>query len=537
MKKTIALFVAIVLIIGILAGCSSNSENSSETEGNAANNTVDASAEDATEQTKLFRMTVTADTTLDPWGASGNGGDRIRNILYEKLLFQNDAQEWENWLAESVEKVSDTDYVVKIYDTITDTEGNHVTADDVIFSYEQASEASAIVQYLRDFDHVEKVDDYTLEFFLKEDPSVGAINTVLGNVNIVTEKAYNDSGDEMILHPVGTTGYYLTEVISGASWSFARRDDYWQTDASKLNTAQHANVEEIYVALITDNTAAAIALESGELDYAGIRYADIASFSDDDGATAKDGYVIQVCQGLSVELMFSCAEEAPTSDINLRKAIAYSLDRYALGYSIYGKFCTQMNGITTNGSDSDYGQTADDYYSYDVEKAKEYLAQSDYNGETIRVMVVTSMSKIAPLIQAYLSDIGINVELLDYDRATFNSYAASAEYGDFELVANVVSGSGYAWEYLGYIDGSNYEGGFNRFFIEDEKLDELALSIRKESLYTDTSVKDLAEYVKEQCYAIGLYDTQYIYCGNSDVVESFVLDAKGNIVAGACVFK
>ena len=524
----------LVMILGCLTGCGSNETASSNAEA-AANN-----AEATTDGKIVVCERIGTDpTTLSPWGVESSGGDAIRTVLYERLLFKNVSErKFENWLAESIEQISETSYQVKIYDYITDTEGNPMTADDIIFSFEKAIEAGTVTNKVSCLESMEKIDDYTVQFNLYPEPASGAFESCLAYVNCVTKAAFDNSGDEMALNPVGTSNYKLVNAVSGSNWTFEKTNGYWQTDESLRASCAAGNADGVVMSVITDTSAAAVALESGQVDVSMISATDAPNFMNEDGS-AKDGFVCETVGGLSVQMYFTCCEESPTSDVNLRKAIAYCLDRDAIGYALYGKNGPAMNSIVAlNWMDGDYGQTPEDYFTQDYDLAREYLAKSNYNGEVIRIMVVTPMAKAGPLIQAYLAEIGINAELLNYDRATFNSYANDAAYGNYDIVVqNVGSDANYPWLALGYLDGSAYEGGLNRMFIEDSKLDELYRNIKVAALYSQDNLKALADYVQEQCYVVGLYTTNYYWFGDADIFESFGYDTSSNVAPGSCVYK
>lgn len=530
----------LVMILGCLTGCGSKETASvqGESTGNKAENTATATAT-GDKKIVVHERIGTDPTTLSPWGVESNGGNVIRNVMYESLMFKNITnQTFELCLAESVEQLSDTCYQVKIYDYITDFNGNHMTADDIIFSYEMAIEAGTVTNKVSCLESMEKIDDYTVQFNLYPDPAIGAFESCMAYVYCVTKASYDASGDGMALNPVGTTPYKLTNVVSGSSWTFEKIDNYWQTDESKVATCSLGNADEITLSVIADRSAGAVALESGQIDACMVYDADAHNFINEDG-TSKEGYYTEIIGGLSVEMYFTCCEDSPTSDINLRKAIAYCLDRDAIGYALYGKTGPAMNSVVAlNWMDGNYGQTADDYFKQDYDLAREYLAKSNYNGETLRLMVVTPMAKAGPLIQAYLAEIGINVELQNYDRATFNAYANDAAYGNFDIVVqNIGSDSTYPWLALGYLDGSAYEGGLNRMYIEDPKLDELYKNIKVASLFSQDNLKELADYVQEQCYAVGLFSINYYWVGDADIFESFGYNHSSDVSLSSCIYK
>lgn len=535
-KKILSIILIGAMLMALLTACGTTEDNVDADANDGSSDSVNSDSESGYVSANIR---VSADpTTLTPWGSQGSGRNTVCDLLYERLYFYNkETKSIENCIAESMEKISDTVYRVKIYDYVTDSMGNNVTADDVIFSFEKCIEAGNLTSKVNMISDMEKYDDYTVDFILYDDPSIGALDVALSSVYIVTEAAWDASGDDMVQNPIGTGCYVLTDYVSNSSWTFDLREDYWQTDESLRASCSLGNADHLYCPLVSETNAAAVALETGEIDTSMIGASARQTFLNDDG-TVKDGYTMDVVSGVCVHMYFTCNEESPTSDINLRKAIAYCLDRTALGYQYGGDYAPKLNSIFFEGwLDGDYGQDPDSYYNQDLELAAEYLSQSDYNGETIRVMVVTSMSDIGPLIQSYMSSIGINCELLNYDRATFTSYTNASEWGDFDIVVQNVNANMYSWDAVSYLSGDGYEGNVNRLYIEDETLDELFQNAKVESRYTSDSIKELADYVQEQCYAIGLFSTNYTYFSNADVIETLAFGSFGDINAGSCIYK
>lgn len=67
---------------------------------------------------------------------------------------------------------------------------------------------------------------------------------------------------------------------------------------------------------------------------------------------------------------------------------------------------------------------------YDVAKAQEYLAQSNYNGETLKLYISSNEALIAQSVQADLQAIGINVEIVQLDT---NAYYAKITDGGCQM--------------------------------------------------------------------------------------------------------
>lgn len=548
-KKILCVVLALIMLLALLSACGSKDSGTQESNppsgansdpGNSGtpNGGTPNGGGDVEDKYITANIRISSEiTNMSPYGSFGAGPNTIRSLLYEPLYYYNRVDKTiEPCIAKSMEKVSDTVYRVEIYDYVTDSLQNNVTADDIIFSFNKAIESGNFTGKVNMIKDMEKVNEYTVDFILEDDPAIGALDVAMTSVWIITEAGWEASGDEMTQNPIGTNCYALTDFISSSYWDFDLRGDYWQTDESLRATCSIGNADHLHCPMVTDTNAAAVALERNEIDTSMIGASARETFMNPDG-TIRDGFTMDVISGLCVHMYFTCNEESPTSDVNLRKAIAYSLDRTALGFAYGGEYAPKLNSIYfEDWLDGDYGQDPDAYYNQNYDLAKQYLEQSNYKGETIRVMVVTPMSMIGPLIQAYMTDIGVNCEILNYDRATFSSYANDETYGNFDIVVQNVNANAYSWDAISYLSGDGFKGGVNRLYIHDEKLDELYQNAKLESRYTGNSVKALADYVQEQCYAIGLYSTNYTYFSNANVIQSLAFGSLGDVAPGPTIY-
>ena len=117
-------------------------------------------------------------------------------MLYQTLM----TMEMEPVLAYEYEAVDDTTYDFHIWDNITDSLGNPLTAEDVVFSYEQGI-ASGNAHGIDIIETVTALDDYTLEFTFSHEPYIGDLESVVGQISIVTRASYEASSDNMVNTP------------------------------------------------------------------------------------------------------------------------------------------------------------------------------------------------------------------------------------------------------------------------------------------------------------------------------------------------
>ena len=112
--------------------------------------------------------------------------------------------------------------------------------------------------------------------------------------------------------------------------------------------------------------------------------------------------------------MYLNTKSAPLDDVNVRKAVSSLID--------YDTICNNILIGSTKATgpvmSKIAGATETDAYTYDLEKAKEYIAASkyadtigDYKIEILCNSDVAALEKIALMIQAIGSEVGLNFEI------------------------------------------------------------------------------------------------------------------------------
>ena len=167
-----------------------------------------------------------------------------------------------------------------------------------------------------------------------------------------------------------------------------------------------------------------------------------------------------------------CMDVEPLNDINFRKAIAYAIDRDAIvlgaldGYAI-------PNG--TSIALGYWGSCEDGAFTYDLEKAKEYLAAwgGDPSAVTLPILAWSEqLVRVGTIIQSNLAELGITVKVVECDTATFSSLRA---VGDYYGALSYWSPSN-AFSYIVRYDSSKRESVKGATY--DEKVDELIAKIK-----------------------------------------------------------
>lgn len=472
--------------------------------------------------------------SMNPYGS---GASKPRMVvlegIYEGLFcIQGTGGELKPVLAESYE-VSDDGftYTIKLKDYIVDSKGNPFTANDVKFVLENVARDEYKWSSAKYFSAVNVIDDFTVEIVFNTKMYNYVVNTLIAY--LFTEAAYNnDSKDKMITDPIGTGPYAMTSWTGGTEMVFETYGSYWETDPSKIFRNSLANVDKIIYKIIKDSAQRVIALESKTVDICtGVSPTDLELFRGN-----KDYQLFQSLQDQVVSLAFNCNEVSPLSDVRVRQAIAYAIDAQGVldgvdqgnGELCYTAFCNIF-------PDYDPKWETEDYYGYNPDKARQLLADAGWDSSRAITIVFENndrLANVAVVIQAYLADVGITMNIVPCDGALFRTYRFDKNQGDIKMFTAGSSTFG----------SSSLIGNLNAV-AEDKTL----ITIVEETLwskivpmaenaYKDWSyAHDLHYYVKDNVYIYSLY-APINFTVTSRVLTGFILNQKGKDSPNCCTY-
>ena len=188
--------------------------------------------------------------------------------------------------------------------------------------------------------------------------------------------------------------------------------------------------QKIVIRVITNTTAELDAILSGSVDYMlGDEYT--AATATQDGlqvATAPDFFA-------QVQIMDRDGKSVPAlGNVKVREALEYALDRPTLAKALFGKYGQANDEITVPGWEG-YSKSLENYYTYDVAKAKQLLAQAGYpHGFTLPVLAYNLQPGETTAAQAVAAEwgaIGVKVQLQEpATLATFEVNFADTHHPD-----------------------------------------------------------------------------------------------------------
>ena len=195
--------------------------------------------------------------------------------------------------------------------------------------------------------------------------------------------------------------------------------------------------------------------------------------------------------------------ESAGEDINLRLAIAHAIDKNVIAQGAFNglaKVPTYM-GAPDGVSDLTPTSASEDYFAYDPELAAEYLAQSSYNGEQLRLLVPNedNHNRIATIVQGQLMAIGLDVAITSYDNAMFQSTFGDGSAWDIAVCQMGMTDVAFVWSFLSW-ELSGGDNGALGMAVQDEKLDELLTTVNSVDGHNTENATAASDYINEMCY-------------------------------------
>jgi ABC-type transport system substrate-binding protein len=254
---------------------------------------------------------------------------------------------------------------------------------------------------------VDVIDDYTIRINLKSYQNT-ILNDLEGTAGMMVSPtaAQTNGTDWLLTHPVGTGPYQFKSFSKDVSLEYTRFNDYW---------GGKPYLDGIKFIFVADPTTGELAFESG--------IADVINTGTDQitHELVQKGYKLEKRPGAMAALIpDSNHPSSPFSNIKVRQAVEYAIDRQALvntfGYGLW-------EVVNQPASAAQFGHIDDSPYKYDLAKAKQLMQEAGYPNGFKTTIITASIFDQNPLlaIQSQLSAIGINASLNVQDYAAWSN--------------------------------------------------------------------------------------------------------------------
>ncbi|QNK42036.1 ABC transporter substrate-binding protein [Caproicibacter fermentans] len=375
---------------------------------------------------------------LDPLDFVDNATTWITQILYLPLMDLDEDGTYKPQLADSVETTDNKVYTVHLNEDAKWTDGQPVTADDVVFTTNLVcnpktnSNLSSYINLIDGTDKtgkstgdtvsgVKRIDDHTVQFTLKSKAGMDVFkDSVCKNIKTVPQHVFKDVDPATVL----TSKQVQDAAVTDGAFQLVsfQKSQYVQLAANKDYFRGTPKVDELNFKIMQGSNITA-ELQSGEIDmnWPGIGNVPVEDY---DKVKAMDN--LTIIPGVPWTIQYLFINNKTFTDKKVRQAISMAIDRK----SINDNLCKGEGELIQLPFASDYKFLNQDVSTpvFDLAKAKQLLAESGFDtGKTIRFNVPTgntTRESVANVVQSNLTALGLNVQIQKYDFPTIMSKAA-----------------------------------------------------------------------------------------------------------------
>jgi peptide/nickel transport system substrate-binding protein len=468
MKKSVVVVSLLVVLAMVLAACQSAPATQAPAADTAAPVTATVAATEAATAAAAVTDLPRNETIFvsgAAWGPastwnpfqSGNLANTSGTVglVYETLFgFDPLSGKMIPWLAESGTWTTPTTYDVVLRDGLTWSDGEKLTTDDVVYTFDLAKDNSALWfaplwtdEGLTDV----TAADATHVTFTFSDPIYQKWNNELYNIPIVPKhlwesKTADDVANGANENPVGSGAYlYMATGQDRNVWQ--RNENWWGIKV--FGTPAPKYVVDIRTS--SNNVALGMVLQ-GQLDLSNNFLPGVASLIDNGYAGSYYKTAPYMLAANTAYLAMNLTIK-PLDDAAFRKALAWSIDTPTIVEKAYANLVTVASAGALLPALSQYDDTAEitkDGFHFDTAKAKQMLADAGYkdidgdgfveapDGSKIALEVTcpngwTDWMAAIDVIASSAQAAGINVTAATPDQGAWNT---AMQGGTFQLTLN-----------------------------------------------------------------------------------------------------
>lgn len=393
MKKRISVyFMAALLIMTALGGCAGGTGESSEDKSSVV-------------------VGIQQDIdSLDPHKATAAGTKEILFNIFEGLVKPDPNGNLMNAVASDYSISEDgLVYTFTLREGVKFHNGDDVTAEDVKYSLERVAgilDGTALMSTLSadkgGITSVDILDPQTVQV------SVGSANMEL-IYSFTAAIIPAGSGEEAEAHPVGTGPFSFVSYKPQEGVVLAKNTDYWQSGLPYL--------DEVTFKIVNSPDTALLDLQGGSIDI-------YPYLTDSQAAELSGSFQVMSAPSNVVQALFLNNADETLSDVRVRQAICYALDKDSVNEFVFGG-----NGAVISSAMlptlQDFYVDVNDVYGTgaNVEKAKELLADAGYaDGIDLEIKVPSNYEvhmQTAEVVADQLNEAGIHVTIAPVEWATW----------------------------------------------------------------------------------------------------------------------
>jgi peptide/nickel transport system substrate-binding protein len=389
---------------------------------------MSACAADQSREGPLVVAMTNSAAVLDPRIGTDEASQKAHQLLFNSLVRVDSSLRIVPELAETLEQPDPLTYVARLRRGVLFHNGRELTADDVVYTFRSFLDPTfgGRSGAYRLLGAVKPLDDYTVEFTLKQPFAGFGINLVMGIVQA-------GSGGANVRQPIGTGPYKLVQFVPDDRLVLAPFERYWEG-------APHN--DGLILKVVPDDTMRGLELRKGTVD---LVVNDIAP--DVVWQLREEGRVqVVTAPGSDYAYIGVNLRHPVLSRLDVRRALAFAIDRDAIVQHLRRGLATTAVGIVPPMSWAFERDVFD--FRHDPAEAARLLDAAGYPdpdgaGPQPRFSLVlrTSTTEVyrlqAAAIQHDLGRVGIRLEVRSTETQTLFTDIAR---GNFQLYTAVFVG-------------------------------------------------------------------------------------------------
>lgn len=410
MKRLWSLALALLMALTlVLSGCGGNSgEQTGGQQASGSPSGGESSSGGAGDADRMLYVVTSSDVqNLDPNNDTTQNRLQVKAQIYETLVRFDENGELTPWLAESWEFEDDYTTLIKLREGITFSNGEPLTANDVMFTFRRTIE-NKLIGFMEvgsiDLEKSEVVDEHTIRLVTTCSGSLQMRMLENPDTGIICEKAYTEAdGDFWNGAAVGTGPYTYVSYSAGDNIVLKANENYWNKDAMP-------QIKNVTFRFIIDSATRAVEAETGGADIVyDIEATDLERLSADPNVN-----MITTLGTNCTYICFNCADSV-LSNPKVREALWYAMDAKAAAKIAYGNFGAPADNFLVTGIKGAIENPEEYFIERDIEKAKALLAEAGYaDGLTLKIYVSSNnkgRQDMAEVLQAQCAEVGVTLDI------------------------------------------------------------------------------------------------------------------------------
>lgn len=359
---------------------------------------------------------------LDPHNVAVSSGNVYTlDKVYETLYVTDASGALQPWLVDSHEVSADgMTYTLALKPDVVFSDGKPMTAKDVAWSLNRAraSETGSMSFLNFAIKDVVAADTSTVKITLSQPWAPLLSDLSIYSDAILPENLNGLSDKEFFANPVATGPFTIKSwAQQGAEITLARNPNYWQSGKPYL--------DEVVFRVILDDNQRVLQVQSGE-----VQVIDLVPPAQVAALKSANGVKVGVYPAWSVDEVFFNEKVKQFADLNVRRAIAYTID--TKGIAAATTFDTAPAGGSFFPPSLEFYDASTPLLSYDIAAAKAELAKSAYpNGFDTKILIPTGnqvWAQTAQILQDGMKQIGINATIDQKDHAAYENDFRAFDY-------------------------------------------------------------------------------------------------------------